>query len=81
MRSGVNWMREYLRCRTRPSVEAGWFCRAGHAFEQDWPPARRQMRRHDHLLLADDDLADFVAHLIEVAGGELESGVGPHFLF
>ena len=32
----------------------------------------------DHLLLADDDLAYFVAHLIEVAGGELESGVGPH---
>jgi hypothetical protein len=29
-------------------------------------------------LLADDDLADFVAHLIEVAGGELERGVGTH---
>lgn len=32
----------------------------------------------DHLLLADDDLTDFAAHLIEVAGGELEWGVGSH---
>jgi hypothetical protein len=57
----------------------GGFAEAGHAFEQDVAAGEEADEDAiDHLLLADDDLADFVAHLIEVAGGELESGVGPH---
>jgi hypothetical protein len=34
----------------------------------------------DHMLLADDDLADFFAHLIEMTGGELECRLGTHVL-
>ena len=50
--------------------------RPGTPSSKTWPPARRQMRTPSTTsLLADDDLADFAAHQIEVAGGELESGV------
>ena len=36
IRSGVNWMREYLRCSTRPKVsEQGCFAEPGDAFEQN----------------------------------------------
>ena len=31
-----------------------------------------------HVLLADDDLADFFAHLIEMTGGELKCRLGTH---
>ena len=32
----------------------------------------------DYILLTDDDLGDFLAHLIEVASCELERGLGRH---
>jgi hypothetical protein len=36
-------------------------------------PARQKADEHaiDHVLLADDDFSDFLAHLVEMAGGEL----------
>ena len=34
----------------------------------------------DHMLLADDNFADFLAHLIEMTGGELNCGLGGHNL-
>ena len=34
----------------------------------------------DYMLLADDDFADFLAHLIEMTGGELNWGLGGHDL-
>jgi hypothetical protein len=35
--------------------------------------ARQQANQHTvhHVLLADNDLADFIAHLIQMTGGEL----------
>ncbi len=43
-------------------------------------PARQQADQDaiHHVLLADDDLADFLAHLIEMTGGELECRLGKH---
>jgi hypothetical protein len=53
------------------------FAEARDAFEQYMAAGQKADENAiDHLLLADDDFADFAAHLIEVAGGDLESGVG-----
>ncbi len=55
--------------------------RPGNAFQQH-VAAGEQADQHaiDDVLLADDDLADFLAHLIEMTGGELECGLGTHDL-
>ena len=46
---------------------------AGHAFEQNVAAGEQaDQDAIDDVLLADDDLADFLAHLIEMTGGELE---------
>ena len=80
IRSGVNWMREYLRCRTRAECsQQSSLAEAWNAFEQD-VAARQQADQNaiDHLLLADDDLSDFGANLIEPASRELKCGVAWH---
>jgi hypothetical protein len=55
------------------------FAEAGYAFEQNVAAGEEADEDAiDHLLLADDDFADLIAHLIEVAGGELEGRAGMH---
>src|SRR5271166_1470861 len=57
------------------------FAESRHAFEQNMPP-RQQADEDtiDHVLLADNDLADFLAHLIQMTGGKLKYGLGMHVL-
>ena len=55
------------------------FAQAGNTLKKNMTAGEKADENAiDHLLLADDDLADFAAHLIEVAGGKLEWGVGSH---
>ena len=73
IRSGVNWMREYFRCSTRASVRSSVVLpRPGHAFEQH-VAAGEQADEHavDHVRLADDDLADFLANAVQTIGRDL----------
>ena len=44
--------------------------------------ARQQADQNaiDHVLLADDNFADFFAHLIEMTGGKLECGLKWHVI-
>ncbi len=58
----MNWMRENLAwIGLRDGLDGQRLGEAGHAFEQD-VPAREQADEDalDHVLLADDDLADLV---------------------
>ena len=75
-------MREYLRCKhaaERP--QQGGLAEPGHAFEQNVAAGQQtDQDAVDDVLLADDDLADFLAHLIEMTGGELKCGLGTHVL-
>ena len=49
---------------------------AGDAFEQHMTTGQKTCQHAiDHRLLTDDDLSDFVAHQIEITGGELKRGI------
>jgi hypothetical protein len=63
------------------SPQQGGFAEARDAFEQN-VTSRQQADEDaiDHMLLADDDFTDFLAHLVEVTGGELDIGLGTHDL-
>ena len=63
IRSGVNWMRLKLRSRISASVRtSSVLARPGHAGQQAVPAGeQRDQQLIDHLLLADDDLAQLVA--------------------
>ncbi len=62
-------------------AQQGGLAEAGHAFEQNMAAGEQaDQDAIDHVLLADDDLADFLAHLIEMTGGELECRLGTHVL-
>ena len=79
MRSGVNWMREYFRCSTRQRAQQRGLAQPGNAFEQHVAAGQQaDQDAFDDVVLADDDLADFLAHLIEMTGGELECRLGTH---
>ena len=65
MRSGVNWMREYLSCSARASVRSSVVLPSpGTPSSSTWPPDE-QADEHafDDVVLADDDFADFGAYL------------------
>ena len=63
------------------SPQQGGFAEARNAFEQNVAaPEEADEDAIDHVLLADDDFADFLAHLIEMTGGELNCGLGEHDL-
>ena len=51
------------------------------AFQQN-VSAREQTNQDaiHHILLADDDLGDFLSDLIQLRGGKLEGGIGGHYL-
>ena len=52
---------------------------ARHAFEQHVAAGQQtDQNAIDHVLLADDDFADFITDPVELRGSELESGIGLH---
>ena len=69
IRSGVNWMREYLRCSARASVRSSVVLpRPGTPSSSTWPGGQQaDQDAIDDVLLSDDDLRDLFAYLIELA--------------
>ena len=76
IRSGVNCTRFSSRPSTRPSVVASFvLARPGAPTSRAWPPPRMaDQHLFDHLVLAEDDLADGVAHLGQALADGLEFG-------
>ena len=72
IRSGVNWMRLKLRSSAWASVlTISVFARPGTPIEQGVAAAEdRHQQLVEHLVLPDDDLADFLPQLL-VGGAEL----------
>ncbi len=73
-------MREYFRCKhAAQRAQQGGLAEARHSLQQNVAAGQQaDQDAVDHVLLADDDFADFLAHLIEMTGGELKCGLGTH---
>ena len=72
-------MREYFRCSTRESVRSRVVLPRPERLQQH-VSSRQQADEHaiHDFLLADDDFSDFLAHPVELLGGELKGCVRLH---
>jgi hypothetical protein len=63
------------------SPQQGGFAETRNAFEQNVAACEEAYEDAiNHMLLADDNFADFFAHLLKMTGGELNWGLGGHDL-
>ncbi len=80
MRSGVNWMREYLSCRgAREGSQQRGLAEAGNAFQQHMAAGEQtDQDAFDDVILADDNFGDFAADSIEPLDRKLECRFSSH---